>query len=775
MIRFGLLLAIGFFAACSKITPEAGKSSLKFKIIDQASKSPVPAKLIFIQSGDEGPKLGITNADDLCAEDNGFYTASGKGAVELPAGSYEVYASRGMEYSIDKKKVVIQPDKVTSMTWKIRREIDPQGFVACDFHTHTTNSDGRPTPEERLVSLMGEGLELAAITDHNYLTDLSPQVQQLDAGRWIQVCIGDEYTTAVGHYNVYPLKANQASFDHATSDARIQFGLVHALQGPVVLQVNHPRMEGLGYFGHFDLSPLTSETENPQFSWDFDALEVMNDTPGWGLFTGEGNRFSVWDDWFNFLNKDFRPTAVGNSDTHGSISCPPGTPRTYVMSNARTPGEINRGRIARKILEHKVTVARGVFVNLTANKQYAVGSELVAKDRKVELLLQVLAPSWVRIEKVRIYGNGREVWSGEIEATKKALKYEKKISLQPAEDTWYVAKAEGSESLWPVAPRTALGEVTPVGFTNPIWVDVDGDGFECERDRAAKLMKVIGDDERRLGEVARASDWITQKQLYAVAPKDSKAEHALVKMFVYSEQQIARELAYARLAQIGDQESIALLREAQESAASANEKVLATTYLAALGDCADRLEFMKKVVVTKDPLLKASQIKILSTNNYVRNWRIIGPFPNADNKGLETAFGPEQAVDLSADVIGRDSLKVRWQPAEAGTNGFVNFLNYYGNFDHSVAYAFATIEAPEEMESVLLFGSDDGAAIWHNGQQIYYRFIRRGANPGQEIIPLTLKKGENSFLAKVENGGGGSGFYFELYDPCGKIAIENKY
>ncbi len=764
-----LLLLLCILPACTKNTQETGKTGLRFEILDKDTRDPIPAKLIFVQSDNAEPDLHIAKALGICAEKNGFYTAFGKGFVEIPPGNYTVYASRGMEYSIEKKKLTITPDKVTSAFWKLKREIDPQDFVACDFHLHTSNSDGRPTPEERVTSLIGEGVEFAAVTDHNFLTDLMPEVRRLDAQLWINICIGEEYTTDVGHYNVYPLKAGATPFDEHVIDARMQFGFVHALQGPVVLQVNHPRMDGADYFGFFNLNPLTGESEHPQFSWDFDAMEVMNGTPGWGLFTGPNNRLSAWEDWINFLNKDFRPTALGNTDSHTAISTPPGTPRNYVMSNAQMPSEINPVRIARNIIDHKVTVARGVFVNLKANDKYPIGSELIAEKGRVDLEVQVLAPSWARPENVIIYGNGRKVWDDNLEPADKPLKYRRTVSLHPNVDTWYVAKAEGSASLWPVVPKTDLGEVTPVGFTNPIWVDIDGDGFESERDRGQKIMAEIGQNAKKVAELAQNSDWITQKQLYALSPKDSEAERALVKVFATSTEKSAREMAYSRLAQIGDKESISLLERAQESAPNEEERILASTYLATLGDCDKKIAFMNKVLATKDPLLKAKQVKILAENRFIRSWQIIGPFPNVDDKGLQTPYAPELKVDLQGAEMGKDSVQVSWQPAEAMEHGFVNLKNYYASFEHSVAYAYTVITAPEELDTFLLFGSDDGAAVWQNEKQIFYRFVRRGAAPGDDVIPVTLQKGENRFLVKVENGGSDWGFYFELMDPCRKL------
>ncbi|MBC8182268.1 PHP domain-containing protein [candidate division KSB1 bacterium] len=765
-VTFVFLFLITLFINCSKEPQEITYATLQFEILDKDSGEHLPAKLIFIKGENEQPALNIEKQIGICAERNGFYTAFGKGTVEIQTGTYQVYASRGMEYSIDKKKVKIKEGKVTKQTWTIRRELNPEGFALCDFHFHTTNSDGKPTPEERVTSLVGEGVEFAVTTDHNYVTDLSPEIQSLGVDKWINIIPGNEYTTSVGHYNVYPLNPETPPFDFKISDARNQFGLVRALQKPVVLQVNHPRLDGLDYFGHFDVDPITGDTDHPQFSWDFNAMEIMNSLSGDGLYAGSGNQFSVWEDWINFLNKDFRPTGVSVSDAHGSIGSPVGMPGSYVMCKDQSPAKIDPEEFAENIKNHRVNMARGVFINITANEKYPVGSEFVPKKSKVELLIQVQAASWAQVDKVTLYGNGREVWKGKVKKSKRSQHYKKKIKLEPEVDTWYIAKAEGSQDMWPIVPEK---NITPVGLTNPIWVDIDGDGFESERERVKNQIKEIEENVNKFREFANDADWIARKQLYALTPKNSQNEKELIKIFAFSDEKVAREMAYKRLADFRDDESIAILKKVKKSAPEKKDKILAATYLATLGECTDWVDFSRSVVKTKNNELRAAQIKILSLNRFQKDWQIIGPFPNEEDKGLSTAYGPENEVNLSKSEIGKNELEIKWQPAKAEPSGYINFQNYYDSFDHSVAYGYAVIDAPEDMKTVLLFGSDDGGAVWQNGKQIHYHFVRRGAAPGQDIIPVKLKKGENKFLVKVENGGGGSGFYFELLDPCGKL------
>ena len=71
----------------------------------------------------------------------------------------------------------------------------------------------------------------------------------------------------------------------------------------------------------------------------------------------------------------------------------------------------------------------------------------------------------------------------------------------------------------------------------------------------------------------------------------------------------------------------------------------------------------------------------------------------------------------------------------------------------------------DEEESVKIgVGSNDGIRIWLNGKLILDHKVLRTAIPNEEILSLPLKKGDNRVLMKIDQVGGGWGFYFALLD-----------
>jgi hypothetical protein len=84
-------------------------------------------------------------------------------------------------------------------------------------------------------------------------------------------------------------------------------------------------------------------------------------------------------------------------------------------------------------------------------------------------------------------------------------------------------------------------------------------------------------------------------------------------------------------------------------------------------------------------------------------------------------------------------------------DGLVDFATGMGNCDYCVGYAWTEIDVPANLEAWLGIGSDDGLKIWHNGELVVDRWIRRPSRIDEDIVPLRLKKGKNQLLVKIQN------------------------
>ena len=153
----------------------------------------------------------------------------------------------------------------------------------------------------------------------------------------------------------------------------------------------------------------------------------------------------------------------------------------------------------------------------------------------------------------------------------------------------------------------------------------------------------------------------------------------------------------------------------------------------------------------------------------VKNWWILGPFPNEENHGLNVIYEPEKKVKLSKSYQGIKNIELKWGQRDANNFGYLDLLGNLSSNEKFLSYAYTTIEANKKGKVLFLFGSNDGAAVWVNGKEYFRRINGRSARACDDIIPVSVKKGKNEILVKVAQEGGGWGLYLQVMDKKGII------
>jgi len=147
------------------------------------------------------------------------------------------------------------------------------------------------------------------------------------------------------------------------------------------------------------------------------------------------------------------------------------------------------------------------------------------------------------------------------------------------------------------------------------------------------------------------------------------------------------------------------------------------------------------------------------------SWHVLGPFANdAMDSALDRAYDVEslKAIDLARPVKGPNGA-LRWTPVHVTSTGYLDLMAHYaGKSAMSMSYAYRVIESPVEQDAVLLFGNDDGAKVWVNGEKVFENRDHLAAEPARHRIPVKLKMGPNVVLIKIVNGNDPHGFYFAL-------------
>jgi hypothetical protein len=436
------------------------------------------------------------------------YSANGTGTFTLPPGQYRLVANRGPEYSTDQQMVTVTSEQTVNVNMKIARVVDTAGWLAADLHTHTELSpDSGTSVLNRVLSAMCAGLDVIAGTDHDFIVNERPYLDQLNALNNLYIMSGVELSQMqYGHFNSYPLVWNQAMVSNGAPNWRNQSptgkmpdgtpypyytpqDIFTALrkagdrslisQDPVVV-VNHSRETFTGYlrsfgylqytggFGAPDIMTLGDPVVNhgefysnngePNFSWNFDAMEVINgkrltsmrtateeeitkdefgqpmptDSPllpvlirtadeqvriASGQLLMHNYNLGMVDDYFTLLVTGHRVAPMGNSDSHNmsdqTAGIEAGKVRTYVMSTVDESRFVDPNQLATNIKAGRTMATTGPFVELWVDG-HPIGSNVVSESGVVSVRIKAQAPQWMSLNRLEIYGNGNLV--GEIGA-----------------------------------------------------------------------------------------------------------------------------------------------------------------------------------------------------------------------------------------------------------------------------------------------------------------------------------------------------------------------
>lgn len=447
------------------VPPRPGR--LNYVLTDE-QEQPMPGRLV-VRGVAPTKDPDLVPAESEAGTKNMLYSLTGAGSIELPAGRYDVLATHGPEYSMPRQELELNADLGATFRGVLARTVDTSGWLASDFHVHASPSKDSNVPlSERVLTLAAEGIELAVPTDHNHVTDYAEPIAISHLGGKLASMTGVEITTlGWGHFNAYPYpKSLEVPPTHETSPLEI-FAVVRARAPQAVLQVNHPRMPGVGYFNKGEVDTKTGTAEAPEFSFGFDTLEVSN---GFDLEDP-----SVFErnlrEWFELLNVGHRYTAVGNSDSHRVVFQWAGWPRTYVRVPDQDVTRVNPLEVAKALTSGHALVSCGIFVLPQVNGGAGPGDTVQGSN--ITLGIRVGAPDWIDVSRVEVYANGAKVEERTRDTPLQKSVWKLSIDLSLKADTWLVVVARGDKFMHDALPGKWI---KPYGFSNPIFVDADSDG-----------------------------------------------------------------------------------------------------------------------------------------------------------------------------------------------------------------------------------------------------------------------------------------------------------
>lgn len=185
-------------------------------------------------------------------------------------------------------------------------------WLAGDFHSHSTHSDGEQSLDELAGLAVGHGLDFLAVTEHNTVSHL-PHLAAVGARHGITLLPGQEVTTPQGHANAL---GDIPWVDFRRDPSHWRTEVAH---GGGLLSINHPLFEETAWQHVLDPPPPALEL------WHVSWFLHRTDTAPWALLA----------------QRPQRTILLGGSDyhhpRHGYL---PGTPTTWVAAEENSPQAI---------------------------------------------------------------------------------------------------------------------------------------------------------------------------------------------------------------------------------------------------------------------------------------------------------------------------------------------------------------------------------------------------------------------------------------------------
>ncbi len=387
-----------------------GLATLSITAVEMGSNVALPARIQVTPTTAPALPPAAFGADD--AGDGRAhleFAVDGKATLRVPAGEYRVVASHGYEYEIFDQTQTFLAGVSYAMNPVLQRSVATVGALSADTHIHSNYSlDSADPVGYKVRGALAEGLELPVSSEHEYVIDFGPVIEQLGATGWAKGFASEELSTSTfGHFGVVPMVAkpdapNRGVVKWAGMRPPQIFDEVRKMDGDPALIVNHPLATQAfkGYFAdvHFDNTTVMGDAMD--WSTNFDALEVFNDSDF------DDNRTGSVAAWFALLNHGKRVYTTGASDSHKMTSGPVGYPRTFFLLGTDVPQQVTPTALRDAIRAGKSTVSGGLYLTVAGPGGVGPGGTVSTTGAPTTFDVVVRSPSWVLAKTLDVIVDG---------------------------------------------------------------------------------------------------------------------------------------------------------------------------------------------------------------------------------------------------------------------------------------------------------------------------------------------------------------------------------
>jgi hypothetical protein len=475
-------------------------AKIDFDIRDAHGRS-IPCKVQFKGLDDtKTPNLGPANRAHGCVDQ--YHSEKGAFSVQVTPGKYQITVTHGIEYSHLRRIIELRPETTLEFGGQLTRLVDTTGWVSTDFHNHSTPSgDNHTKTDDRIINLAVEQVEFVPTTEHNRLYDWTPHIEKLGLAQEMLSVPGLELTGSGAHFNAFPFTPTPFTQDHGApqwqKDPRLNAIVLRDFQGAMAerwVHLNHPDTvadfvdrngDGRPDLGYLGLENMMDAAE----VW---GLNILADAP---YYIAEAvNKQPIVRNhrefvWRQLLNTGRKMWSIAVSDAHSVHGNGVGGWRTYVPSSTDNPSEIDWQEIVRNAKAGRMMMTTGPFLEVETEDGQISGGFTRAQG-SIRVKVKVQCTDWIKIDRVQVLVNSRKVPSLNYTAAshpdmfQKGLSaFEQTIEVPLSEDSHLMVVAYGeNEDLSIGYGTSSQASWKPCAYHNPIYVDVDGNGFQPNGD-----------------------------------------------------------------------------------------------------------------------------------------------------------------------------------------------------------------------------------------------------------------------------------------------------
>jgi hypothetical protein len=347
----------------------------------------------------------------------------------------------------------------------------------------------------------------------------------------LQTVPGIELTGSGAHLNSFPFLPDPFTQDNGApvwnADPRISAITLRDWQGANPdrwIQINHPDMvqnfidrdaDGQVEGGFLGLAQLIDGIETQNYR----DGEILAGKPFRiaGDQSGKDSVFYIREFiWLQMLNRGHRYAAMAVNDAHSVYGNGVGSWRMYMPSRSDRPSEIDWRENSRHAKAGRSILTTGPFIQVQTEDGILPGGTARASG-SVKLKVRVQCTDWIDIDRVQVLVNGRQ--RKDLNFTRQShpdwfgngvVKFDRTLQVDLSEDAHLIVVAIGEKHDLSIGFGTSTqAKIKPCAYHNPIFVDMDGNGFKPNGDTLGYDLPVkklsVADVRRLIGEADSAA------------------------------------------------------------------------------------------------------------------------------------------------------------------------------------------------------------------------------------------------------------------------------